>query len=108
LRNAQLQAISTEDPLEGLQRLSKEKYALVLLDIEMPAIDGLEFFKRLRELPGYRKTPVIYVTSHSGFESRAKIALSGGADLLAKPVFPMELAVKAMTHLLSGQLIGAK
>jgi CheY-like chemotaxis protein len=108
LRNAQLQAVSTEDPLEGLQRLTKEKYALVLLDIEMPAIDGLEFFKRLRELPGYRKTPVIYVTSHSGFESRAKIALSGGADLLAKPVFPMELAVKAMTHLLSGQLIGAK
>jgi len=108
LRNAQLQAVSTEDPLEGLQRLSKEKYALVLLDIEMPAIDGLEFFKRLRQLPGYRKTPVIYVTSHSGFESRTKIALSGGADLLAKPVFPMELAVKAMTHLLSGQLAGTK
>ena len=47
---------------------------------------------------------MIYVTSHGDFESRAKSALSGGDDLIGKPVFPMELAVKAMTHLLGSQL----
>jgi len=64
--------------------------------------------KSLRALPGCRRTPVIYVTGHSDFESRAKSVLSGGNDLIAKPVFPMELRVKAMTHLLKSQLADQK
>ncbi len=104
LRNAQLQPRSTADPLVGLQWLRETTFDLVMLDIEMPGMNGFELCQRLRQLPGYQKTPVIYVTGHSDFESRAKSALSGGDDLIAKPVFPMELAVKAMTHLLSNQL----
>jgi CheY-like chemotaxis protein len=104
LAQAQLKATATEDPLKALEWLSQTKYDLVLLDIEMPGLDGFELCKRLRQLPGYAKTPVIYVTSHGDFESRAKGALSGGDDLIAKPVFPMELAVKSMTHLLTSQL----
>ena len=101
LRRAELRARSTEDPFVGLQWLRDKSYDLVLLDIEMPGMDGFEFCKRLRQLPGYQKTPVIYVTSHSDFENRARSAISGGDDLIGKPVFPLELAVKAMAHLLS-------
>ena len=104
LRHAQLQPRSTENPYMGLQWLREKQYDLVLLDIEMPGMDGFEFCKRLRQFPGYQKTPVIYVTAHSDFESRTRSALSGGIDLIAKPVFPMELAVRAMAHLLSSQL----
>ncbi len=104
LRQAQLQARSTEDPLIALQWLREKQYNLVLLDIEMPGMDGLELCKELRRLTGYQKTPVIYVTSHSDFESRARSALSGGDDLIGKPVFSLELAVKAMAHLVSGQI----
>jgi len=74
----------------------------------MPGMDGLELCKQLCRLPGYQKTPVIYVTSHSDFESRARSALSGGDDLIGKPVFPLELAVKAMAHLLSSQVDAKK
>jgi CheY-like chemotaxis protein len=63
-------------------------------------MDGFELCRRLRTLPGYQKTPVIFVTSHSDFESRARSKLSGGDDLISKPVFPMELAVKAVAQLL--------
>jgi len=104
LSQAQLQATATQDPLKALEWLKQQKYDLVLLDIEMPGLDGFELCKRLRKLPGYGKTPVIYITSHSDFESRARGALSGGDDLIAKPVLPMELAVKSMTHLLTSQL----
>jgi CheY-like chemotaxis protein len=100
LQRANLQARSTDDPLVGLQWLKETRYDLVLLDIEMPGMDGFELCRRLRTLPGYAKTPVIYVTSHSDFESRTKSILSGGNDLISKPVFPMELAVKAVAHLL--------
>jgi CheY-like chemotaxis protein len=104
LRAAHFEPRSTEDPLIGLQWLRESTYDLILLDIEMPGMDGFELCTRLRQLPAYAKTPVIYVTGHSSFESRARSALSGGDDLISKPVFPMELAVKAMTHLLGNQL----
>jgi CheY-like chemotaxis protein len=104
LRQAHFEPRSTEDPFIALQWLQGSTYDLVLLDIEMPGMDGFELCTRLRQLPAYARTPVIYVTGHSDFESRARSALSGGDDLLGKPVFPMELAVKAMTHLLGNQL----
>ncbi len=104
LRRAHLEARSTDDPMVGLQWLKESRFDLVLLDIEMPGIDGFELCRRLRLLPGYEKTPVIYVTSHGDFESRAKSVLSGGNDLISKPVFPMELAVKAVAHLLKRQI----
>jgi CheY-like chemotaxis protein len=104
LQRAQIQARSTDDPLVGLQWLKENHYNLVLLDIEMPSMDGFELCRRLRTLPGYQKTPVIYVTSHSDFEHRTKSILSGGDDLISKPVFPMELAVKAVTLSLKRQM----
>jgi DNA-binding response OmpR family regulator len=103
LRNAQLQARSTEDPEMALKWLQEKPYDLILLDVEMPGMDGIELCKRLRLLPGYEKTPVIYVTIHSDFETRTRTALSGGNDLIAKPVRPAELAVKATMHLLKNQ-----
>jgi CheY-like chemotaxis protein len=105
LQRTQLQACSTEDPLKGLQWLQERHYDLVLLDIEMLGLDGFELCRRLRTLPGYQKTPVIYVTAHSDFENRAKSLLSGGDELIAKPVFPMELAVKAVALLLKRQMV---
>jgi CheY-like chemotaxis protein len=107
LQRAHLQARSTDDPLVGLQWLKETRYDLVLLDVEMPGMNGFELCRRLRTLPGYQKTPVIYVTSHSDFESRTKSVLSGGDDLISKPVFPMELAVKAVALLLKRQTAAA-
>ena len=104
LLRAHLPAQSTEDPASALQMLKEKHCDLVLLDIEMPGMDGFELCKRMRALPGYQKTPVIYVTAHTDFEHRAKSVLSGGNDLIAKPVIPIELAVKAVTHLLKSQL----
>ena len=67
-------------------------------------MDGFEVCKRLRALPGYAKTPVVYITSHGDFNHRAKSVLSGGNDLISKPVFPIELAVKAVSHVVKRQL----
>jgi CheY-like chemotaxis protein len=104
LRRAEVKAQSVEDPLAALQWLEKRPFDLILLDIEMPGMDGFEVCKRLRLLPGYQKTPVIYVTAHADFDSRARSILSGGNDLISKPVFPIELAVKAVAHMLRSQL----
>lgn len=104
LSRSHLPCTPTEDPVLAMKWLAETVYNLVLLDIEMPGLDGFEFCKQLRQLPGYAKTPVIYVTGHSDFETRAKSILSGGDDLISKPIFPMELTLKAVTHLLRGRL----
>jgi CheY-like chemotaxis protein len=104
LRRAEVKAQSIEDPLAALQLLAKRPYDLILLDIEMPGLDGFELCRRVRLLPGYQKTPVIYVTAHADFDSRARSVLTGGNELISKPVFPIELAVKAVTHMLKAQL----
>lgn len=100
LANANLRARSTEDPLAGLRLITHEQFDLILLDLEMPGMHGFEFCKRVRALPAYAKTPVIYVTIHSEFANRARGAMVGGDDLIAKPVLPTELAVKTTMHLL--------
>ena len=106
LQRAFLQARSEDNPLTALKLLAETRYDLILLDIEMPEINGFDFCRRLRALPGYAKTPVIYVTIHSDFESRAKGVLSGGDDLIAKPFLPIELAVKAVMNLIKSHLPG--
>jgi CheY-like chemotaxis protein len=87
-----------------LELLAQHPFDLVLLDVEMPQMTGFEVCRNLRQLPGYETTPVIYVTSHGDFESRAKSILVGANDLIAKPIFPVELAVKAVGHLIRSKL----
>jgi len=107
LHRAQIQARSTVNPLVGLQWLKEYHFDLVVLDIQMPNMDGFDLCRRLRKLPGYEKTPVIFVTAHDVFENRTKGILSGADDLISKPVFPMDLTVKAVALLLKRQMAPA-
>jgi CheY-like chemotaxis protein len=100
LSRANLIGHAAESPIAALELLARKHFDLVLLDIEMPQMTGFEVCRKLRMLPGYEKTPVIYVTAHSDFESRSRSIISGGNDLIAKPIFPIELAVKAVAHLI--------
>jgi CheY-like chemotaxis protein len=104
LGKAGLEARSTQEPLQALQWVEEQPFALFLLDIEMPGMDGFELGRRLRSMSAYQKTPIIFVTSHTDFETRAKSLFHGGDDLISKPVFPLELAVKAVAQLLRKQL----
>lgn len=104
LSRAKLNARTTESPLTALELLAQNRFDLVLLDVEMPELSGFDLCRKLRELPGYEATPVIYVTSYADFENRVKIVNVGGNDLIAKPIFPIELAVKALMHLIRAKL----
>lgn len=104
LRYDHLEVRTEEDPFSALEAANQAHYDLFLLDIEMPGLDGFQLCEALRTMPEYAKVPVIFVTSHADFDNRAKSVLSGSNDLISKPVFPIELAVKAVTHLLKSTL----
>ena len=72
------------DALETLQRLSQAP-DLVLLDVEMPRMDGYELLATLRSQPEYTAPPIVMVTSRSGDKHRNKAMELGATDYLVKP-----------------------
>ena len=104
LEKAGLKSTAVSHPDEALKLLQDNRYDLVFLDVEMPGMNGFELCKKLRAMPLHAKTPVIFVTALSGFESRAKSSLSGGDDFIGKPFSYIELAVKGLIYVLRGSL----
>lgn len=100
LSRANLRATAVTDPFDALKALETTPYDLVLLDINMPGMDGIALCERMRAMPLHKRTSVIFVTGYTDFKTRARSILSGGDDLIAKPVLPIELVVKAITLLL--------
>jgi DNA-binding response OmpR family regulator len=100
MKRARLEAVSTQDPVAALDMAQAEHYDMVVLDANMPGLNGFEVCEKLRLLSGYQKTPVIFVTAGDEFQSRARAVLSGASDLIAKPIAPLELALKTIIHLI--------
>jgi len=108
LEKARLKAVSAEKPLTALQLVRERRYELIFLDVDMPEMNGYELCARLRELPAYRQTPVVFVTALNDLAARAQSTMSGGNDFIAKPFLFIELAVKALLHLQRARLAAAK
>jgi len=107
LEKAKLLTVKMDDPLAALETLTSQPFDLVFLDVDMPGMNGFELCTKLRALPLHKKTPVVFVTSLTDFESRANSTISGGNDLIAKPFVFMELAVKALVYVLRARLTPA-
>ncbi len=75
---------------EALQRLLADEFALVLLDVQMPGLDGFETAKRIRGRDASRHTPIIFLTAFESDRFSVEEAYSLGAvDYLVKPLVPV-------------------
>lgn len=104
LNRAKVKATSTADSADALHMFENHRYDLLLLDYMMPGMDGLELYRKLRALPRYYKTPVIFVTSATDFKAQHAEIIARGDDIIAKPILPIELAVKSLTLIFKSQL----
>ena len=104
VEKANLKTLSVGDPVKALDLISQKKFDLVFLDVDMPTMNGFELCSRLRTLPAYAKTPVVFVTGLNDLENRANSSMSGGNDFIAKPFLFIELTVKALVHILRSRL----
>jgi CheY-like chemotaxis protein len=109
LERARLKSTAVEDSKIAYKLLTEGTYDLIFLDVDMPGMNGFELCTKLRALPRYKATPVVFVTSLTDFESRTSSMMSGGNDFIAKPFHFLELAVKALVYVLRGKFpIGRK
>jgi diguanylate cyclase (GGDEF)-like protein len=86
--------ITTTEPKKALNMVVLKKPDVVLLDVMMPEITGLEILEQMRSKEALRHIPTIILTSATDPETKLKALELGATDFLAKPVDPSELALR--------------
>jgi CheY-like chemotaxis protein len=71
---------------EAIERVQLVKPDLVLMDLMMPMIDGAEATRRIRQLPGFERVPVIMVSASAGPEEHLESSAAGASGFLPKPI----------------------
>jgi two-component system, chemotaxis family, chemotaxis protein CheY len=82
--------ISASNGSEGLKKLSQQEFILVITDLKMPVMNGVDFIKQARKIPKFMNFPFVVVTGNLK-EFSADVALLGNVTLLEKPLKQIEL-----------------
>jgi signal transduction histidine kinase/ActR/RegA family two-component response regulator len=91
LSNAGMVVETAGNGEQALDKLREGAYDLVLMDLQMPRMDGLQATRALREQPGHRATPVVGLTASAVFSERDECLAAGMNDMLTKPYEPRQL-----------------
>ena len=82
------EVVSASNGEEAIQKLSKEKPDVILLDIMMPKMDGIEACRKMRELPAGKNAVIIFLTARSEEYSEIAGLEAGADDYISKPIKP--------------------
>ena len=80
------QFLEAENGKKAYQLLETNKVDLVLLDWNMPEMDGMDFLKKVRSMPNYKDLPIIMVTSESAKYNVVEALQNGATDYIVKPI----------------------
>jgi len=80
------EVVMAENGFDALEKLARERVSLIMTDLNMPNMDGIELIKNLKANPDYAEIPVMMITTESDEVERQKAMAAGAAAYLVKPV----------------------
>jgi len=91
LGNAGYQVVEAEDGFDALTKLSGAQVDMLITDLNMPNMDGLELIKKVREEGKHRFTPIVMLTTESSEEKKKAGREAGASGWIVKPFKPEQL-----------------
>ncbi|QGG80240.1 response regulator [Litorivicinus lipolyticus] len=91
LKGAGFDVIEAVDGVEALSKAQTAKVDLVLTDVNMPNMDGIQLVKELRGLPSFKFTPMLMLTTESAGDKKAAGKAAGATGWIVKPFNPDQL-----------------
>jgi len=91
LKGAGFDVLQASDGQEGLERARERNVNLLLVENNMPRMDGISLVKALRSLPQYKTTPILMLTTESSDAMKAAGRAAGATGWLVKPFDPVRL-----------------
>jgi len=98
LKGAGYDVVEAADGQIALSKLDKQKINLIVCDVNMPNMDGITFVRELKQLPSYKFTPVIMLTTESQEEKKREGQAAGAKAWVLKPFKP-EVLLNAVQKL---------
>ncbi|MBM0744622.1 response regulator [Phormidium sp. CLA17] len=94
------QVLLCQSAIDALSMINQEEISVLLLDISMPEIDGLDFCRTIRSIPKFQDLPIIMVTGRDRAFDKVQGRIAGATDYLTKP-FDAEQLRQVMRKLIS-------
>ncbi len=91
--------VEARDGQEGLRQACELNPSAILLDIQLPVMDGYAVAAELRRQPALQQTPIIAVTSYAMVGDRERVLAAGASDYIEKPVDPTTFVDQLRRHL---------
>ena len=91
LSNAGFEVLQAEDGRQGLDMLMSNEIDVVITDINMPVMDGIEFIKNVRSSGQYQSLPILILTTETSQDKRDQGKQAGGTGWIVKPFDPDKL-----------------
>jgi CheY-like chemotaxis protein len=104
LESANMDTIGCTDARTALDTLQETPCDVILLDIGLPDMNGLDMCARIHALPRHDRTPILFLTGDDSAQNRERGTLNGACDLIGKPFNMFELTLKAHTWALKNRL----
>lgn len=102
LQHSGYQVIGAASGEEGLKKARQEEYAFIIMDIQLPGMDGMETTRCIRQEETDKNIPIIALTSYTMRGDREKLLAAGCNGYFEKPIDPLTI-VEEIHHVLSGQ-----
>ncbi|MDA8088614.1 MAG: response regulator [Nitrospiraceae bacterium] len=91
LKDAGFEVISAVDGKDAIAKLGVAKSDLIITDLNMPNLNGIELIKQVRQTPGHKFTPIIMLTTESQESRKAEGRQAGVSGWIVKPFTPEQL-----------------